>query len=364
MLRRPAYRLPLGKKIVRFVDGFSMRYMMPDLDIILWREKDAIVPTRFIPKDEIWIDWRYKKEAQFLLDAMRIESSPRFRKSPYSRIRQELKLRLCRQGPLPDFTVRQVKMGKLTVKYVRGEIVRQYLDPAFIFGGHGLIYDYIPKDELWIDLAQDRREIPFTVLHELRERALMARGMSYNEAHAKSIERELVPRARKFTVDLEAPLQLKPFRQSPGLCGPASLKIALAYFGRHHSEKMLERLCHAKPETGTDHADLVAAARRLGATVFAKANGTLEELYEAAHVRRLPAIVGWFSPTDPKRPEPDEDHFSVVAQITEKKIVLMDPEKESGTTELTLKQFEEQWWDTDSSAGGGKVHRWYMTVET
>ncbi len=363
-MRRPRYRLPPGKTEIRFFDGFLLRYMNPDFDICLWREKESVPSSRFIPKNEIWIDWRYKKEAQFLIDVMRIEAAPRFRKSPYSRIRAELKRRLCLPGPIPDFFVREQRRGELKIKYVRGEVIRRYVDPAFIFGGHDLVYGYIPKNEVWIDLTQDQREIPFTIMHELRERELMARrGLTYSEAHARAISHELVHRARRLTLDLNAPLPLIPFRQSAGLCGPASLKIALGYFGIHMPERKLAKLCRATPQYGTDHVHLMAAARRLGATVTAKEGGTVQELREIVHTERLPVIVGWYSPTDPRRPQPDEDHFSVVAQVTDRKILLLDPEKEDGITELSISRFEKLWWDTDESAGGGRVNRWFMKIE-
>jgi hypothetical protein len=196
----------------------------------------------------------------------------------------------------------------------------------------------------------------------MRERNLMAKGMNYDHAHDISVERELVPRARKFTVDMEGPLMLRPFRQSAGLCGPASLKIAFALFGRHYSEKELARLCRSTPEVGTQHRHLVRAAIGLGANVFVKRGGDLEEIRDIVHTDRMPVIVGWYSPTDPKKPLPDEDHFSVVAQVTDKRIVLCDPENDSGFNELSRRQFEKQWWDTDDEGHGRPVRRWYMAL--
>jgi hypothetical protein len=139
MRKEPKLRLPKSKRRVRFVNGFSMRYMVPDLDICIWREKEGMVRTSFVPKDEIWIDWRYKREAQLLIDSMRIESMPRFEGAPYAEVRRELNSRLCKRGKTPDFVVRKERHGALTIKYVKGDIVRLYFDPAFIFGGHDLV---------------------------------------------------------------------------------------------------------------------------------------------------------------------------------------------------------------------------------
>ncbi|MBI3963806.1 MAG: hypothetical protein HY341_02290 [Candidatus Kerfeldbacteria bacterium] len=62
-------------------------------------------------------------------------------------------------------------------------LVRQYLDPDFIFGGHALVYSYIPSGELWLDALQDPREAPYHLLHERTEYTLMRKGVPYDSAH-------------------------------------------------------------------------------------------------------------------------------------------------------------------------------------
>ena len=191
---RPA--LPRGKKRLRYVDGFSLRYLTPDsYDIVM--TSDGRTPALFVPTDEVWIDRRYRAETDFLLAILRVERQPRFRGQHYRAIRAALN-RLLKKSAPPPFVVRTERRGGLKIRFVRGETVRQYLDPAFVFGGHDLVYGYIPTEEIWIDVRQDRREIGFTLMHELQERAFMARGLTYDEAHDTAIRSELFARARKF----------------------------------------------------------------------------------------------------------------------------------------------------------------------
>ena len=100
--------------------------------------------------------------------------------------REEMK-KFCSSGPAPDFVRREEALDDVTVKYVDGSIVRRYLDPEFIFGGHDYVYSYIPKNEIWLDALMDEKEIPYILLHEQVERALMAtEGKNYDIAHERA----------------------------------------------------------------------------------------------------------------------------------------------------------------------------------
>jgi hypothetical protein len=66
---------------------------------------------------------------------------------------------------------------------VNGKAVRDYCDVEYAEGGHGLVYSYIPKNEIWIENSLSTRETQFIVLHELHERNLMSKGKDYHHAH-------------------------------------------------------------------------------------------------------------------------------------------------------------------------------------
>ena len=145
---------------------------------------------------------------------------------------------------------------------------------------------------------------------------------------------------------------LTPFRQSPGLCGPASLKIVLSHYGVDKSELDLALLSDATPDKGTNHEGLVKAAKSLGAVVSTKENATMDDI--RIHVENdIPVIVGWWSGT--------EDHFSVVYEVGKAKIYMMDPEAQSGIRILPIEDFEKLWHDLDGD-DNHPVQRWMMTI--
>jgi len=111
-------------------------------------------------------------------------------------------------------------------------------------------------------------------------------------------------------------INLKPFRQTPGLCGPVSLKMVLDYYGVSVSEDKIAKIAGATKEKGTSAAGLVKAAKYFGFQVFLKEKGSLDDISYFIK-RKIPVIVDWFFR--------DDGHYSVVVDINKKNIVLMDP---------------------------------------
>ncbi|MBL0217212.1 MAG: C39 family peptidase [Myxococcales bacterium] len=165
-------------------------------------------------------------------------------------------------------------------------------------------------------------------------------------------------------------LDVPVLRQATGYeCGNTALASVMQYLGAPRSPAEIAMLARTTPD-GTDHANLVAAARATGATVIEKENGTLDEI--AAFVARgLPVIVGWWplGPGDEdwqpgwspaERRARDCGHFSVIHGITATGVVLMDPEV--GSYELTFEAFDRAWYDTDTEHYV-KVTRWYLVLD-
>ena len=190
--QRPKWKL-------RKVNGFKIRMRYPDWDVVetaLSTRNCSLIPS-IVPNGEAHVDQRFWQERKFLLNVHWHERA--LKKLGWSRrkIRKYIKKHLVKIGPAPNFVVHTSRIKNLTVRYVLGEIVRAYFDPQFIFGGHDLVYrDYISKNEVWIDARQDKREITYTLFHELFERWLMARGMRYNPAHALATKAEKQLRAK------------------------------------------------------------------------------------------------------------------------------------------------------------------------
>lgn len=132
-------------------------------------------------------------------------------------------------------------------------------------------------------------------------------------------------------------LPVKPFLQSSGLCGPASLKIVLEYFGIKKSEKELAKLSKATPHHGTTAQNLVLAAKKLGFKSFYKDFSSLKEIKKYLD-KKIPVIVDWFSLND--------GHYSVVAGMDKKFIYLQDPEL-GKINKIDLNTFQRVWFDFD-----------------
>jgi len=111
-------------------------------------------------------------------------------------------------------------------------------------------------------------------------------------------------------------IKLKPFRQTPGLCGPASLKMVMDYYGVSVSEAEIAKISGATREKGISTSGLVKAAKHFGFKTFVKENSSLKDLEYFVN-KKIPVIVDWF--------DEDDGHYSVVVDVDEKNIVLMDP---------------------------------------
>jgi predicted double-glycine peptidase len=131
-------------------------------------------------------------------------------------------------------------------------------------------------------------------------------------------------------------LKLIQFRQTPGFCGPASLKIVLDYFGIKKSEKELARLAGCTKEQGASSKGILKAAKALGFNGFIKDFAGFSGIKKLVLEKKIPVIVNWFSI--------DEGHYSVVAGINAKKIFLQDPEL-GHLRPMKLESFKRTWFD-------------------
>ena len=112
-------------------------------------------------------------------------------------------------------------------------------------------------------------------------------------------------------------IEVENFEQSAAFCGPASLKILLSHFKKNFTEDELANLCTATREMGTEHEGMVEAVKSIDGFVFVKDEGSIEELEYFIKEENLPVIIGWF--------DKDGDHYSVVVNITDKNLIIVDP---------------------------------------
>ena len=68
---------------------------------------------------------------------------------------------------------------------IDGFLPRCYYKTDYTEGGHGYVYPWVPKNEIWIEQALDRQELAFIVTHEYLELRLMRdKGVDYDSVHA------------------------------------------------------------------------------------------------------------------------------------------------------------------------------------
>ena len=148
--------------------------------------------TFYIPRDQIWIDKPFAPEKDFLLQIENFYDDPSnlktikefFKRGGREDEKRGYIKKLCSKGSVPEFIRRTEGSGETEVCYVDGSIVRSHLDPEFSYGGHDLVYSYIPKGQIWLDILMEERELAFILIHEKVERDLMKNeAKSYSLAH-------------------------------------------------------------------------------------------------------------------------------------------------------------------------------------
>lgn len=193
----------------------------------------------FIPKNEFWIDKeRVPGEEKYYIDSMLVmnrllakgishadavrkaDAIERRERSKSKLIKEEIKLKKQKEEVVKKVHKKLLKKfsnKEIKVWIVDGELVRDLFFIDFTEGGHNKIYPFIPPDEVWIDNDVEPKEIKFVLLHELHERNLMNKGMTYDPAHKSSSEIEYYCRKNIRELDKKLNGELKKSREIPDL---------------------------------------------------------------------------------------------------------------------------------------------------
>lgn len=161
---------------------------------------------KFIPKKEFWIDnERVKGDTDFYISHLIVEYSLMEKGSSFKKAvvkadkvetneRKKSKYFLKNKKVLIKRPLEKIhkklwkkySQGEIKVWIVDGELVRDLYFVDFTEGGHDNVYDFVPKNEVWIDNDLFLKDRKFVLLHEVHERNLMATGMKYHPAHHSS----------------------------------------------------------------------------------------------------------------------------------------------------------------------------------
>ncbi|MDO8493110.1 MAG: cysteine peptidase family C39 domain-containing protein [bacterium] len=151
-------------------------------------------------------------------------------------------------------------------------------------------------------------------------------------------------------------------QQTSGLCGPASLRILLSHFDKNYTEGDLAKISGATEEYGVEHDGLIKAVKALGGHVFAKENATIEDLKYFIKEEKLPVLIDWFDKDFDKDDDYYGDHYGVIANITDKHIIVVDPASKKVKRHLDIKDFPYVWFGFVGQDNRAVSWNWFMVV--
>ena len=206
--------MKIDRSKIKLVDAFKIRNML-DIDFATFHGHGKLVTLPhqkfYIPEGEWWLNHRQKDEIDFIIALEELERPSHIR--TFNEFRQYERETMCLPGPAPEYVLSRETIDGRNVVMVNGKIIRQYIDPEFIAGGHNFVYDYVPPGEIWIDATDDPLELPYYLIHESYEYDLMADGMGYDSAHDFANAKEKSARRQngiaQYIFDGDSPLRGK-----------------------------------------------------------------------------------------------------------------------------------------------------------
>ncbi len=98
--------------------------------------------------------------------------------------------------PKPPYIKKVDQRGDIAVWIVDGPYIRGHVDEEFTNFGQHYAFEYIPKNEFWIDHEAAHDETRFFIDHLLMEHRLMAKGVPYDKALLQADKEERKERRR------------------------------------------------------------------------------------------------------------------------------------------------------------------------
>ena len=178
-----------------------------------WLESEASPDERRFFIDHLLVEWKLMHQGMNYISAITFASA----KEESERARSRDLGKILDKSGIPDPSKVHLRPLSETATGVKiwlidGRLVRSDFYIDFTEGGHEFVYNFVPKNEIWLDNDLAVAEYPYVLLHELFERSKMAKGMIYNEAHRRASKLEwscrhnqtkLVQKLKSFGISLE-----------------------------------------------------------------------------------------------------------------------------------------------------------------
>jgi hypothetical protein len=192
-----------GNISIYLVNGEQIRSISPDFEEFNESASHQLISQ--IPENEGWIeDSISRDELPYVIYGLVVGMLHDDYKTGIRAEKAERSKALpSKHGPYgkPDQEIYQLDLGIISgVRFylINAEAVRDQYKVDFCLGGNHGAYDWVPTDEIWLDIAIHKSELPFVALHEFFERAeILDNGHNYNDAHKKASALEWKARERK-----------------------------------------------------------------------------------------------------------------------------------------------------------------------
>ncbi|MFA5133718.1 MAG: hypothetical protein WC459_02870 [Patescibacteria group bacterium] len=180
-------RKNLDEEFTNFGQHFRFK-VIPEYEF--WLDREAQPNERRFFVNHLLTEWKLMKNGMTFSKAIDIADAKEEQERKRTR---DLKRILTAHGAPSSKKVHSkllCKMKKISIWLINGRLVRSDFDIDFTEGGHDLVYNFVPKNEVWLDDDIISEERPYVLLHELFERSLMAKGLSYHQAHRRASKLE------------------------------------------------------------------------------------------------------------------------------------------------------------------------------
>lgn len=141
------------------------------------------------------------------------------------------------------------------------------------------------------------------------------------------------------------------FQEAEYTCGPVTLLNTLRLKGDFsHTEEELSKLCNARPGIGTEEADMVKVAKKLGFEIIEEKTGSsIDEIEQHLDKGHFVIVCYWHAFSS-------EGHYGLISEYDDKAFYFRDCSL--GFMRLKKKYFTKHWYDSTKT-----VHRWLLALK-